>query len=223
MWIFAHRGAAANKRAENTIAAFRAARARGAHLESDARFSRDRKVVLVHDAWFRVGWIPLPVRWQRAARLARAGVATIDDFYDALGTDAEVSIDLKVTDTGSALVDAASRRGAVGRLWLVSDRIDVLVALRTSTAQVRLVHEARQRSIDDVGAHARLLADASIDAMNSDALTWEPGVAEQVHACGVLAFGSLANDRERFVAALERGLDAIYTDDIGMAQDVLGR
>jgi glycerophosphoryl diester phosphodiesterase len=223
MWIFAHRGAAADRRTENTIPAFRTALGLGADLESDARLSRDRQVVLIHDAWYRVGWLPLPVRWQRADRLARGGAPTIDALFDALATAYRLSLDLKDSASAAPLIDAAARRDATGSLWLVSDRVDLLVDVRRSDSTVHLVHEARRRDIPDRNAHASRLSDEGIDAMNTDALDWDQALVDHVHRVGVLAFGSLANDRIRLERARSLGLDGVYTDDITLAQQAVGR
>jgi len=217
MWIFAHRGAAPNRRIENTIPVFRTARAAGAHLESDARLSRDGRAVLIHDAWYRVRLIPLPVRWQSAARLARGGACTIDEFYAALGTDFEFSIDLKDERSGQTVIEAAARAGALHRLWLVSDRVDLLVELSSATPAVRLVHEARHREIGDPRSHATMLAERGIDVMNSAIGSWDTSLVTHVHECGLLAFGSLAIRSEEFDRGRAIGIDAMYTDKVAMA------
>ncbi|MEO6125259.1 MAG: glycerophosphodiester phosphodiesterase [Ilumatobacteraceae bacterium] len=217
MWIFAHRGAAPNRRIENTIPVFRAARQAGADLESDARLSRDKQVVLIHDAWYRVRLIPLPVRWQSAARLARGGACTIDQFSAALGADFEFSIDLKDTRCGPALIDSARTRLGLSHLWLVSDNVELLTELRAASAQVRLVHEARHRDIGDPRGHATMLAAAQIDAMNSAIDSWDAGLVDHVHSCGLRAFGSLAESADAFARGRALGIDAMYTDDVALA------
>lgn len=218
MWVFAHRGAAPNRRVENTIPVLRTARAAGAELESDARVSRDGHAVLIHDAWYRVRLIPLPVRWQSAARLGRGGACTVEQFYTALGTDFEFSVDLKDPRAASKLIDAARHRGALQRLWLVSDRVDLLVELRDASADVRLVHEARHRDIDDPRTHAMSLAERGIDAMNSAIDSWDEALVEHVHGCGLRAFGSLATTAEAFDRGRSIGIDAMYTDDLTIAR-----
>lgn len=221
MWIFAHRGAAANQRLENTADAFATALQRGAQLESDARLSRDGDVVLIHDAY--TGRRPLlrAVRSQRTSRLRRKGALTITDFYEQLGTDFELSVDLKDSGAGTGLIAAAEQVEAVQRLWLVSDQLSVLQRLRATNAEVRLVHEARRREIGNAAAHAERLAAAGIDAQNTDTTGWDPDLVENAHSRGLLAFGSLANDGARLRRAAELGLDAIYTDRLQLAEDVL--
>ena len=218
MWVFAHRGAAPNRRVENTVPVFRSARAGGAELESDTRLSRDGKAVLIHDAWYRVWLIPLPVRWQTAARLSRGGACTIEAFYAALGADFELSVDLKDPRSAPAVIDAARRHGRLDRLWLVSDRVDLLGDLRSSERAVRLVHEARHRDIGDPHAHATMLAEHGIDAMNSALESWDAALVDHVHACGLRAFGSLATEPAAFERGRSLGIDAMYTDDLAIAR-----
>jgi glycerophosphoryl diester phosphodiesterase len=216
MMIFAHRGAAPNRRRENTLGAFRAALAAGCQLESDARVTKDGVAVLVHDAFLpRWPFVRL-VRHRTAAQLAKHGVPTITDVYEALGTDYELSIDLKVGDAAPLLIAAADRADATDRLWLVSDKLDLLRGLRATSQRVRLVHESRQARIGDRTAHSELLAAESINAQNTDVLGWQPASVEHSHACGVLAFGSLANDQKRFDRARDLGIDALYTDRLDL-------
>ncbi len=219
MWIFAHRGAPAERRSENTIRAFRAALAQGAQLESDARLSRDGVVVLVHDAWVRHRFLYRRVSRLRYQDLRRRGVATAAGLYAVLGTEFELSVDLKVHAASGPLIDEAAAHGAERRLWLVSDDLEVLRRIRDDNSRVRLVHESRLRRIDDPQRHAVQLAEAGIDAQNTNTADWNRQLVDHVHATGVLAFGSLINDPERLSRARALGLDAIYTDHIGLAAE----
>ena len=227
MWIFAHRGAARSRREENTVVAFRRALAAGCQLETDGRISDDGMAVLVHDSLvyrFPPRRYPLVRRVHqiRAAQLARFGIPTIDDLYGALGADFQLSIDLKVADVGPLLIAAAERFGAAERLWLVSDRLDVLNRLRAISPEVRLVHESRAGTFGDGRDHSDRLAAASITAQNTALDGWTDAAVAYSHACGVGAFGSLVNDRAGFDRAASLGLDALYTDRLDLAGAVAG-
>ena len=217
MLIFAHRGAAASRREENTIPAFAGALAAGLQLETDGRISADGKAVLVHDSYIWRCAVFRRVHKCTAARLATFAVPTLDDLYAALGTDFELSIDLKVAAAGELLLAAADRAGATEHLWLVSDRLDVLAALRAKSEGVRLVHESRAGTFGDGRDHSDRLAAAGVTSQNTAVEGWTPAAVAYSHACGVLAFGSLVNAPDGFDSAAALGLDALYTDRLDLA------
>jgi len=216
--IFAHRGAARGRREENTVPAFARALATGCELESDARISADGVAVLVHDAYIRRCPLIRRVNHRTAAQLSVWGVPTLDDLYSALGTDFQLSIDLKVAAAGALLLAAAERFEATERLWLVSDRLDVLADLRARSSTVRLVHESKAGSFGDGRDHSDRLAAAAVTAQNTAVNGWAPAAVAYSHACGVLAFGSLVNNRTAFDQAATLGLDALYTDRLDLAE-----
>ena len=197
--------------------AFERALAAGCQLESDGRISADGSAVLVHDSY--IGRCPLIRRVNRrtVAQLATFGVPTLDDLYTALGTSFQLSIDLKVAGVGALLLASAERFGAAERLWLVSDRLEVLSDLREKSAAVRLVHESKAGTFGDGRDHSDGLAAAGITAQNTAVDGWQPATVAYSHACGVLAFGSLLNDRDRLDRAVSLGLDAVYTDRLDLA------
>src|SRR6185295_9518229 len=92
---FAHRGARLEE-PENTIPAFRRGLEAGSRgLESDAWLSADGEVVLVHDGVVRRGLRRRRVPATTAAELAEFGVPRLADLYSELGTDFELSLDVK--------------------------------------------------------------------------------------------------------------------------------
>src|SRR5206468_11490393 len=104
---FAHRGGRADA-PENTLAAFRRALEIGARgLESDVRLSAEGEVVLVHNSAVRSGLRRLRVRDLPAARLAALGVPRLSDLYSELGSDFELSLDLKEPDVAGPVLDVA--------------------------------------------------------------------------------------------------------------------
>ncbi len=215
---FAHRGGVDGGHPENSLAAFADALARGAAVESDVRLSRDGDPVLVHDAHFRRGMLPYPVRAARSATLARSGIPTLDDVYRVLGTDFELCLDVKVRAAGGPAIDVARAAGAQRTLWLVHDDLDVLSRLRAYDDEVRLVHEARPPEASEVVAvaevRARELAARRIDAENRRWSSWDARQVGTMHAQGVLAFGSLVHEPSELRDAASRELDALYSDHV---------
>ena len=141
---FAHRGGIDGGHPENSLAAFADALRRDAALETDVRLSSDGVPVLVHDADFARSGVPFPVRATRAATLARHGIPSLADLYQALGTRFELSIDVKARRGRPTRNRCGARTpDARRRLWLVHSDLATLGDLRGYDTEVRLVHEAR--------------------------------------------------------------------------------
>jgi glycerophosphoryl diester phosphodiesterase len=209
---FAHRGARLEA-PENTIEAFRRALAAGASgLETDAHLSADGEVVLVHDANVRRGVRRRRVAATGAAELAALGVPRLADLYEACGTGYELSIDLKDPAAGPAVLAVARRAGAVHRLWLCSDDLDVVSELGGSGAH--LVHSTRKDRLDvPIERHAARLAERGVDAMNMHHTEWTAGLVSLFHRFGLAAFAWDAQEVRHLRAMLQIGIDALYCDD----------
>lgn len=212
---FAHRGGRADA-PENTIAAFRLALEAGATgLESDARCSSDAAVVLTHGSHLRVGLRRLAVRSTTAERLAQAGVPRLSDLYTELGSDFELSLDLKEPEVAAPVVEVARRHDAERRLWLCSGDVEVLRGLRQAEPDVRLVHSMGQRRYGDtLEPHAAALARDGISAINLPEREWSTGLVALVHRFGLLAFAWDAQEVRRLRALLQMGIDAVYSDHV---------
>ncbi len=112
---FAHRGAP-KEAPENTLPAFRRALELGATgLETDVWLSADGEVVCTHDATLRAGLRRYRISTTTAATLAELGVPRLADVYAELGTEFELSVDVKEHAAARGLVDvgpALRRPGA---------------------------------------------------------------------------------------------------------------
>ncbi|NLD77929.1 MAG: glycerophosphodiester phosphodiesterase [Acidimicrobiales bacterium] len=215
--LFAHRGGTDHDHPENSIAAMARALDLGLSLESDVRLSIDGVAVLVHDPYVRGDrFFPRRVRRLTAAKLAGYGVITLDELYRELGTDFELSIDVKDPAAVPATLAVADRAGATERLWLVHDSIYTLQHIRQASEAVRLMHETRLPELDrrTIGYehHMDLLVRSRIDAQNTHWSRWTPTLVEACHSRGLLAFGSIAQRRKHMEQALAKGLDGLYTD-----------
>jgi glycerophosphoryl diester phosphodiesterase len=217
---FAHRGARAHL-PENTLPAFRYALEHGARgLETDARRSADGEVVLAHDEWLRariVGIVPwrLRVPATSAERLGRHGAPRLVDLYDQLGSDYELSIDLKAPDIGQQVIELARERGDAHRLWLCSASTTRLRGLREEAIEVKLVHsQLRSRLSHTIERHAADLAAARINAMNMHHSEWSRGLVELFHRFEVRAFAWDVQEVRHLRSMLGIGIDAVYCDDV---------
>jgi glycerophosphoryl diester phosphodiesterase len=215
---FAHRGARA-QHPENTIRAFRHALEAGARgLETDAWTAADGVPVLVHDPFVKIrrgGVVPgrLRVATSTSAELAAYDVPTLAGLYDELGSDFELSIDLKDAEVGAHVLEVARARDASERLWLCSPSRRRLGELRDAVPDVRLVHSTfRRRLPEPLERHAADLAEHGIDAMNMHHSEWTRGLVELFHRFDVLAFAWDAQEVRHVEAMLTIGIDAVYSD-----------
>lgn len=217
---FAHRGARAHL-PENTLAAFRYALEHGATgLETDAYCAAAGEVVLVHDPriWVRLrGVVPwrLRVAGTAADRLGRHEVPRLVDLYRELGSDYELSIDLKDAEVGARIIDIARELGDPQRLWLCSPSSRHLRHLRESAPEVRLVHsQTRSRLPDSVERHAADLAAGGLDVMNMHHGEWSRGLVTLFHRFGIRAFAWDAQEVRHLEAMLRIGVDGLYSDHV---------
>jgi glycerophosphoryl diester phosphodiesterase len=212
---FAHRGGRADA-PENSLAAFRRALEVGATgLESDARLAADGEVVLVHGSLIRAGLRRAKVRQLPAARLADSGVPRLADLYEELGSDFELSLDLKEPDVAGPILAVARAAGAVDRLWLCARELPDLEAARRADPDVRLVHSMGRRAYGDaLERHASVLAKQGIAALNLRDAEWSLGLVTLAHRFGLLAFAWDAQEYRRIRAVLEMGVDAVYSDHV---------
>jgi glycerophosphoryl diester phosphodiesterase len=212
---FAHRGGRGDA-PENSLAAFRRALELGATgLESDARLSGDGQVVLMHGSTIRTGLRKAKVRDVPAARLAELGVPRLADVYAELGSDFELSLDLKEPDVAGPIVAVARAAGAVDRLWLCARDLSDLEAARQADPALRLVHSLRRRAYGDaLERHASVLVNAGVAALNLPEAEWSLGLVTLAHRFDLLAFAWEANEYRRIRAVLEMGVDAVYSDHV---------
>jgi glycerophosphoryl diester phosphodiesterase len=213
---FAHRGGRADDAPENSLVAFRRALAQGATgLESDARLSADGQVVLVHGSTVRAGLRRAKVRALPAARLAELGVPRLADLYAEVGTDFELSLDLKEPDLTGPIVAVARAASALDRLWLCARELPELERARLADPDVRLVHSMGRRAYGDaLERHASTLARAGVAALNLRETEWSLGLVTLTHRFKLAAFAWDAQEYRRMRAVLEMGIDAIYSDHV---------
>lgn len=212
---FAHRGGRAGG-PENTVVAFQRALELGASgLESDARLAGDGQVVLAHGAQVRVGLRRVRIDALDAPGLADLGVARLADLYAELGSDYELSLDLKEPAAAEPILRLARIHGDVSRLWLCSGDLDVLRAVRRAEPDVKLVHSlGRRRDGDTLERHAHNLVQSSVAALNLRDAEWSAGLVALAHRFDLLAFAWDVQETRRLRALLQMGVDAVYSDHV---------
>jgi len=212
---FAHRGGRAHA-PENTLEAFRRGLELGAvGLESDVWLSADGQPVLVHDERFWRGLHRIDVRRTTAADLARFAIPRLVDLFDALGTDFELSLDLKDDAAARATVEVLRGHGVPARSWLCINGMRMVQEVREEAPDVRVVHSRRRDKIGGaIEAHAARLADLGVDAMNMHHTDWTAGLVALFHRFGVQAFAWDAQHVRTLRQVLDYDVDAVYSDRV---------
>ncbi len=210
---FAHRGAR-SQAPENTIEAFLLALELGATgLESDVWLTADGVAVLDHDG--QVGPRRTPIGSLEHRDLPGA-IPTLGDLYAACGTDFELSLDLKDHRAIVEVVAVAETHGAVERLWVVHELVDVLAEWRRRWPGLRLVHTTSVGAmVEGPSEHASRLGEVGVEAVNLRSDEWSPELVALFHSRGRLCFAWDAQDSETMHTLLQMGVDALYSDHVG--------
>lgn len=211
--LFAHRGARTVAR-ENTVDAFIRAVSLGATgLESDAWLTSDGQVVLDHDGQHR----RFPRKWIRDTTRAdlKAHIPTLAEFYEAVGTDLPVSLDLKDPAAFAPTVETAQAYGAQQRLWICHSDLELLSEWRRAAPDVRFVNSTGiGRLPRGPERRAAELSSAGIDAVNLRQDEWTAGLVALFHRFGILTFAWDAQYERQLAAVIDMGIDAVYSDDV---------
>ena len=220
---FAHRGARADA-PENTIEAFALARRLGASgLESDVWLTADGEAVLDHDGVVRSGVRRRPLSAVRRVDLP-PHIPTLAELYDACGTEAEVSLDVKEPSAAARAVAVAREAGgdALGRLWLCSPDWELAASWRSLSDDVKLVDSTRlKRMKEGTERRAAAITDVGIDAMNLHWSDWSGGLVTLFHRFGRHTFGWDAQYRRQLDALLGMGIDGVFSDHVERMVDAL--
>lgn len=217
---FAHRGARAHTR-ENTLEAFELALRLGATgLESDVWVTADGVAVLDHDGV--VG------AWPRRRPMASVTstdrpdhIPTLAEFYELVGPEVPVSLDVKDDAAFEATVATARQFGAEEQLWLCHHDLEVLTGWRHRTA-ARLVDSTRlQRIKEGPERRAARLQELGIDAVNLRQTDWTGGLVTLFHRFDRFAFGWDAQQPREIAELVDIGIDGVFSDHVDRLHAVL--
>jgi glycerophosphoryl diester phosphodiesterase len=220
-YAFAHRGGRAHG-GDNTLETFREALVRGATgLETDAWLTADGKVVLDHDGVLRAARRKQkPLGSVRRDELP-AHIPTLDEVYEACGTDFDLAIDVRLPDVATAVVDVALAHDADDRLWLVGGTPSLLAHWRDHGSRARLAMSvtARERG----RATVQRAYDAGAEALNMRWPWWTARHVRHVQSAGLLAFGYDAQREWTLRHCARIGLDGVFSDHVTRMREVLER
>lgn len=220
--MFAHRGARAHA-PENTLESFQLALRLGATgLESDVWLTADDQVVLDHDGEIRAGrFRRVPIARVRRDDLPEH-IPTLSDLVRSCGTGYHLSLDLKAPATGEAVISVLRSEAPdlVPRTWLCHPRLDVLLGLRPTDAEVKLVDSTRlARIAEGPERRAARLADTGIDGVNLHHEDWNGGLVALFHRFGRTAFSWDLQFDHHLRPAYRMGIDAVYSDHVDRMHD----
>jgi len=218
--VFAHRGASAIA-ADNTIESFQLGLKLGANgLESDVWITGDAHAVLDHDG--RLG------RFPRRKAIADALLAdlpahipSLRSFFDEVGCDFDLSLDLKDPGAIDAAVDTLraveqeQQAPVVSRTWLCHPDLSILQSWRSRWSDVRLVHSTRLHALPDgPERHGAALFESGVDTVNMHHTDWTGGLTALYHRFGVYCFGWDAQIERVAYELFDMGLDAVYGNHV---------
>jgi glycerophosphoryl diester phosphodiesterase len=217
---FAHRGARAHAQ-ENTLEAFTlAGRLGAAGLESDVFVTADGIPVLDHD-----GVVGSLLRRKRLAEVRRSElpshIPTLQELYEAVGADFELSLDVKDPDAFQPTVETARNAGAESRLWLCHPEIDQLIEWRTQTSALLVNSPGRTRIDEGLEPRAARLAEVGIDALNRPAGDWNAGQVALLHRFGRMALGWDAQQHRQITSLIDMGIDGFFSDHVDRMTECL--
>ena len=217
--LFAHRGGKAHA-PENTLEAFALGLKLGANgLESDVWLSQDGQAVLVHDE--HIG----KLRRRKVADTMAADlpphVPTLSELYRTVGTQFELSLDIKtpqaIDATVNAVREASETTGTdlIAKTWLCHPDLDVVTSWRERWSDVRLVHSTRLGRLEHPPErHGATLFERGIDAVNFREGDWTGGLTTLYHRFDILCFGWDAHLERVSRELLDMGCDAIFSDHV---------
>jgi glycerophosphoryl diester phosphodiesterase len=194
-------------------------------LESDVWLTKDGVAVLDHDGVVRNG-----LRKRQISDLDQADlpghIPTFEALYATVGTELEISLDVKDVAAFEPTVAVARSAGgrALERLWLCHHRWEQVAAWRLASPEVRLVDSTFLGHMPE-GAEQRAaaLARSGIDAVNLHHSEWSGGLTSLFHRFGVLCFGWDAQHDRVLDNLLDAGVDAVYSDHVDRMVDALAR
>ncbi|MET0149797.1 MAG: glycerophosphodiester phosphodiesterase [Acidimicrobiales bacterium] len=218
---FAHRGASAAA-PENTLEAFRLAVDLGASgLESDVWVSSDGEAVLDHDGLVGGRLRRRPMGTVLRHRLPDH-VPTLDELYEACGTDRPVSLDVKDPAALDAVLAAADAVGARANLWLCHPDIALLAGWRDQAEGAHLVASTRLRAFTDGTERAAAeLSRLSIDAVNLHHTEWTGGLTTLFHRFELVCLGWDAQLPRHLAELLDMGIDGVFSDHVDRMMEAI--
>jgi glycerophosphoryl diester phosphodiesterase len=227
--VFAHRGGS-KLGPENTITAFDRGLAAGADgLELDVHLSRDKIVVVHHDATLdRTTGGKGPLAERNAADLGDLDVPTLGDVL-ARYRSARIIIELKQpgADLAEAVVQEVRRAGAEERVCLGSFSLTAVRAARASAPDIATsgarfeVRVALYRSWLGLSPGRVAYQAFQVPEISGDTRVISPRFVRLAHKAGLVVQVWTVDDPDDMRRLLDWGVDGIISDRPDVAADVV--
>lgn len=225
--VVAHRGAAAEA-PENTLRAFELAAELGADaLELDVRRAGDGSPVVLHDATLdRTTDASGPAAARSAAELAELGVPPLSEVFEA-HPELPTTVDVKEPEAVDGVAALAERRGRADRTVLYAEDGTALSSFRHYPGpRATSRRQALRFALLDRWVRGLLptgypeVVHTPLRHRGVRVVTRE--FVDAVHDAGRTVQVWTVNDPNRMRRLADWGVDAIVTDDVRRAVDVLG-
>jgi len=151
-------------------------------------------------------------------------IPSLAELYEACGTGLPLSLDVKDPAAVPRVLAVARDAGgeAESNLYLCTTSVERAQAWRSLSGDVKLVDSTRLRRIKEgPERRAAVLASVGIDAVNMHVDDWTGGLTALFHRFGRACFAWDAQYRRQLDAALEAGVDGVYSDHVDRMMDAI--
>lgn len=193
-------------------------------LESDVWATADGVLVLDHDGVMRRGVRKRPLG-EIARRDLPAHIPDLAELFDLCRGEplgVHISLDLKGSDTGTAVIDLVRSEfpDLAPRVWLCHPDVDVLGALRGQHDTIRLVNSTRLDRLEGgPERRAATLNQLGIDGINFHHRDATGGLAALFHRFGRTMFAWDLQFDDGLRSVLRMGVDGVYSDWVDRMMD----
>ena len=230
--VLAHRGSGPfGPEPENTLAAFAAAAELGADgVELDVRRSRDRQLVVHHDAFLPDG---RPICETAASELP----SSLPSLAEALDSCAQMIVNVEVknsppdpdVDPGQWVASETARLLAQ-RVSAGESLLQSLIVSSFSLGALAAVREAAPgletawlAGMEEVGSDLVATAQAAgVEGIHPSEWLASDALIEAAHAAGLAVRVWTVNDAARLAHLGSLGVEAVITNDVALARQALG-
>lgn len=223
--VIAHRGASGDL-PENTMPAFERALVDSADMiETDLHLSRDRVVVIHHDAQLDRLGVEGEICSRTAEELGRLNAApgaavasripTLLELLDQFGDRMQFNLELKVgveapyDGIEDIVISELEGRGLMGRMLLSCFEDSVLERVRARSATARVAVLVSPRAPEAILERAERVA---AEAINPHHLLVNDSLVRSAHAAGLAVYPYTANEVSEMTRLLDCGVDGIISN-----------
>ena len=237
--IIAHRGASGYA-PENTMAAFERAVALGAtEVETDVAFTKDRRLLLFHDATLERttdgSGRPEDYTLEELKRLdagslldreyAGEPLITLEELFDRFGDTLTYHVEIKKPMPGlvRAVIGAIRPRGLIDRVFIAAidddeslqEALRLAPGIRTASAPVARLRKAGPRAIEEAAGRGHAMVTLASFNQSKD-------LVELAHSLGLEARSSGIADRAQMIEAAEIGCNGMTINWPDWLMDYVG-